>query len=154
MEIRRGDGTLLFSAEVHWVTVGEENRRVLAGLDLRDAQLRGQPLDEAVLEGTDLSGADLYEAFLFRTDFSGSRCVGTCFRGATLEDAKFAKADLRRADFSRDDIGRHTRVGGADFSEANLEGAIMTNALYDETTVFPPGFNPKEHGMLTFEELP
>ena len=153
MEIRRRDGTVLFSVDGHWVDVGEENRRVLAGLDLRDAELRGQPLDEAVLEGTDLSGADLYEAFLFRTDFSRSRCAGTCFRGADLEEAKFVAADLRLADFSRDDIGRHTRLGGADFSGANLDGAIMTDALYDETTVFPPDFDARGRGMVTMDDL-
>ena len=152
MEIRKRDGTVLFSCEGDW-TDDDGNARSFVWLNLRDAELRGSQFGDASFENADLSGADFYEAFLFRANFSRATCVGTCFRGAHLEEAHFRGADLRHADFTRDDIWRYTRVGGADFTGANLDGALLTNALYDHTTIFPSGFDPGARGMVTSEDL-
>jgi hypothetical protein len=35
-----------------------------------------------------------------------------------------------------------------DFSGSNLDGADFTGAVYDDETVFPEGFDPKQRGLV------
>lgn len=153
MLIRNREGDILYSAEGEWPDFIFGGRRILAGANLRRAELVVADLAYAELDGADLTDANFYWALLYHTDFTNCICVRACFRGANVEDTNFNGADLSGADFSPCDMGRFTRLGGANLSTANLQDARLTDALYDQTTLFPSGFDPREHGMVTTEDL-
>lgn len=79
--------------------------------------------DTHLNSGENLNGAYLQEAELVGVDwFSGTSLVSANFTGAEVNGADFSDANLMLATLSN--------ISGinADFSEANLEGAIFTNA--------------------------
>jgi Pentapeptide repeats (8 copies) len=59
----------------------------------------------------------------------------------------FRNADMRGARFSLDQMGGALVLRSVDFSNANLDEADFTGALYDSDTIFPNGFNPEEKGL-------
>jgi uncharacterized protein YjbI with pentapeptide repeats len=76
-------------------------------------------------EGADLSGADLTGA-----DFTNVNLSSASFRGAVLSKCHFASCDLSRADFGGArargaSFQLFTRLGGTDFSRADLTGATL-----------------------------
>lgn len=87
---------------------------------------------------------------------SGSRLAGACLNWADatsadlsrsdLTNATFLHAVLRRADLSDCDL-RAADVSGA----VALDTAVLVDALYDDDTEFPQGFDPDAHGMLHSE---
>jgi uncharacterized protein YjbI with pentapeptide repeats len=72
--------------------------RRLAGVDLREAQMRRVLLPGADLAGADLRGADLSGADLMEADLRGARLCGADLRGANLMGADLEGADLEGAD--------------------------------------------------------
>jgi hypothetical protein len=88
-------------------------------------------LAETRLASAHLLGARLANAVLVGTDLSDAT-----LRGAVLKNADLSRADLRRADLS-----------GADLRTATLTGARLSAALADESTRWPDGFAPAEHGV-------
>ena len=43
---------------------------------------------------------------------------------------------------------------GADLSTADLTGAVLLDAIFDDTTKFPKGFDAEKAGMVHVEDLP
>jgi uncharacterized protein YjbI with pentapeptide repeats len=119
---------------------------------IRDALLAGCELevihfDGSDLQGSDFSGADLYGAILSDSNFDSCLFVQADLRGAFMYRVTFRNADLRGARFCSDQMGGALVFRAVDFSNANLDDADFTGALYDSDTIFPNGFNPEERGL-------
>lgn len=66
--------------------------------------------------------------------------------------------DRRHANFSganlgRNNLGGRSSIKGTDLTDANLEGANLADAVFDDATKFPTGFNPRERGLVHKNEL-
>src|SRR5262249_53082396 len=81
-----------------------------------------------------------------RTRLRGANLTGAKLRGARLYCTLLERADLRGADLQGADL-RGSGLG-ATVGAAMLEGADLTEALYDSTTRWPLGFDPKHQGCL------
>ena len=106
-------------------------RADLIGADLMEANFTRADLRDANLSGADLIGADLTGAYL-----SGAYLSGADLSGANLTEADLIGADLYKADLIR-----------ADLTGTDLSGADLREAIYDDKTMFPEGFDPVESGM-------
>jgi hypothetical protein len=109
----------------------------LDGARLSNTSLRHTNLARAVMRGVDLRGsdlkdADLREALMDRAQMTGTNLSGAHLQGATLHEAVLEHADLTGAD-----------LRGANFHDAHLKGADLKDAKWDDTTVWPDGFDPK-----------
>ena len=126
--------------------------RIFDGMVIRNAFLAGRELelihfDGSDLWGSDFIGADLYGATLTESNFDHCAFADADLRSAFMYKVSFRHADMRRALFSLDQMGGPLVLRAVDFSDANLEGADFTGALYDSDTVFPVGFNPEARGL-------
>lgn len=126
--------------------------RILDHMVIRNALLAGRELerisfDGSDLQGSDFSGADLYGAFLSDSNFDSCIFVQADLRSAFMYRVNFRNADMRGARFSLDQMGGALVLRAVDFSNANLDEADFTGALYDSDTIFPNGFNPEERGL-------
>ena len=92
---------------------------------LNRAYLHGANLSKAKLNGVSLRAADL--------------------RRAVLSGAHLSQADLREANLSKTHL-IWTNLRGADLSGANLHEAI-----YEDSTILPEGFDPDAKGMVLVE---
>ena len=126
---------------------------LLVGANLAEAVLSAIDLGGADMRNACLVGADLYLAFLQRANLSGANLERACLQGADLEEADLRNSNLSYADLGRGNMGKITRLEGANLMGANLWSANLAWAFYDATTIFPDGFNPSAHGMLTREEF-
>ena len=77
--------------------------------------------------GADLRRADLSAVNLAGADLSAVNLEGVDLNGAWLEG---------------------TDLPGADLSRANLWGANLEEAVADEGTIWPEGFDPKAAGVI------
>jgi uncharacterized protein YjbI with pentapeptide repeats len=121
-------------------------------LKLQQADLRGLVLEGASFIGSDLTGADLSGADIYWGWFMGANLTDAKLRGARLSGADFTEAWLVRADLSganlgTDNVGGSTSLKGANLSDAILDDANLTGAIYDRLTRFPDGFSPVLAGM-------
>ncbi len=118
----------MYVAEVLDVArVLERLKADLGDADLRGANLRGANLRDANLRGADLRGADLRGANLRDADLWG----------ANLWYANLGGADLRGAD-----------LGGANLGYANLGYADLRYATYNQSTLWPVGFDVAKSGAV------
>jgi uncharacterized protein YjbI with pentapeptide repeats len=145
MEIFDKNGRLI-------VTSNPPDKRIFDNMVIRDALLAGRELegisfDGSDLQGSDFSGADLYGAFLCDSKFDSCLFVQADLRSAFMFRVSFRNADMRGARFSLNQMGGALFLRAVDFSNANLEEADFTGALYDSDTIFPNGFNPEERGL-------
>lgn len=97
-------------------------------------------LENLASEGASMRNIDLPEAELRRINLTGANLVGarlleTDLTGAILNNANLSKANLYRA-----------RLYSASLLGVSLEGADLRRSLYDDQTVFPKNFNPKQSG--------
>jgi len=112
-----------------------------------------------------------YEADLTEADFTGATSPGQTIRfshtkmdkaklaglnknlvGLSLEDCSLKGADLSKSIIQF--VNNHCNLTGADLRGANMRKAFYVNspptlkdALYDDDTAFPDGFDPKAAGM-------
>ncbi len=115
-----------------------------------------------IAPGVKLSGANLEEMLLFELDLSNADFTGTQLSAATFKiKINLSGANLQKADLVAAEL-KEANLTNADFAEANLCGADLAgaiiantnfeNAIYDDETIFPEGFEPKSAGM-TWEEI-
>lgn len=127
----------------------------LDGINLKNADLSDANLTESSLVGAELTkahltGINLSQANLSKAIFANSVLTQANFKAACLEKASLMSAVLIEADFSQADLS------GADLSGANLTSTNLQDAIYDNDTKFPMGFDPKARGMQnksTVEDL-
>jgi hypothetical protein len=75
------------------------------------------------------------------------------FSGLNLKGAKFDRLNLTKIEFKGSQLQGASFVG-ANMNDANMSEAVLTNALYDETTKLP--FSEKEakkRGMIKWQEV-
>lgn len=145
MQIHDRDGNLI-------ATSNPPETRHFDNMVIRNAQLAGRELeaihfDGSDLKGSDSSGADLYGAILSDSNFDSCLFVQADLRSVFMYRVSFRNADMRGARFSLDQMGGALVFRTVDFSNANLDEADFTGALYDSATVFPNGFNPEQRGL-------
>jgi uncharacterized protein YjbI with pentapeptide repeats len=61
---------------------------------------------------------------------------------------KFRKANLTAANLGLDSLGGATSLQGASLTNAILNRAKLSGAVFDKRTVFPEGFDPIAAGMV------
>jgi Pentapeptide repeats (8 copies) len=108
----------------------------LRGAFLHDARLTNALLRHANLARAQMVGVRLERADLQDTDLRQANLQRARLSGANLRRSYLQGADLRGADLSRADLH------GADLSGAQLEGTDFTGARFDDSTVWPDGFQP------------
>lgn len=109
----------------------------MAGANLRGVNLSNAYLPGVNLFGADLSGADLSKNQLWWANLSEANLSGADLSGADLFGTDFSRADLRGANLSG------AILGGRDFTPPQL-----TEAVYDNTTIWPEGFDPTAAGAI------
>ena len=112
----------------------------LINVNLKNADLSGASFKNADLSFSDLSGADLMgvdfsDATLTSTIFTGANmrgaiCTAAKMRDSILRDAKlsyttFCGAIMEKADLVGANLGEEEALSHADFSCAQLDGAIF-----------------------------
>ncbi len=127
----------------------------LSNANLSGYDLSGIDLSRANLSGANLSGAHLNVSKLSCADLSGANLSGANLSRADLSGADLSEADLRGADLSEADLrgGDYdafdlffSSPGFTRLKEANLNGANLEKAYFDERTLFPDEFNAIEAG--------
>lgn len=95
------------------------------------------------VEADTLAGASLPYADLFGADLRGAD-----LRRADLHGARLIQADLSGAELAGADL-THSWLWGASFAGArHLADASLAGAVYDSTTCWPQGFDPRERGAI------
>lgn len=111
-------------------------------IDLMGAQLEGANLWGLNLKESNLSGANLDKTNLGVAHLIKANLHGTSFVEANLWGANLKNADLSGA-----------RLEGANLTGAALDGADLHQAKYNNSTVWPRGFNPKAAGAVLVENI-
>jgi uncharacterized protein YjbI with pentapeptide repeats len=105
------------------------------------ADLRGTNLSRAELSGTDLKEANLERAIFREANLSRANLKDANLWGVDLTQANLESADLTGARLTRANlVGANLR--GADLSQARLRKANLGNAVYNNLTRWPTGFDP------------
>jgi uncharacterized protein YjbI with pentapeptide repeats len=87
---------------------------------------------------------------LANTNLTGANLRRSDFRNANLSNSTLENAVCCFANFSGADLTEANLVN-ANLVGANLLGTIMSNAKYNEATVFPNGFDPVSAGMVAID---
>jgi uncharacterized protein YjbI with pentapeptide repeats len=124
-----------------WDDLSYQKRREvdLRGVDFSKAKLDKIEFYSSDLKGTNFAGASLVEANLSnaqckQTDFSKAKMRKCTLNSTVLAGAKFQQSDLTEAIFY------NAKLQGADFTAAILTDALFEKAHYDQTTIWPQGF--------------
>lgn len=144
--------------------------QILDGANFTDAILQGAHFNKARLQKANFNGADLTHATFFDADLTGAdlREIVAMFlwervilneanlEGLDLRNVRLFASKLRGANLKK--TKGWNDVTQCDFSNADLRGADLRGATwtgepprfrkaaYDETTLWPTGFDPKEVG--------
>ena len=130
----------LAEADLHYSDLSQS---FLLGADLTGADLTGSWLAGAMLERAQLHQADLRDAVLWRAilraaDLRAADLTGADFSGALLNAARLDQADIR----------------GADFTAADISNTTFRDAVADETTTWPAGFDTRGAGLRAGDGAP
>jgi uncharacterized protein YjbI with pentapeptide repeats/membrane protein implicated in regulation of membrane protease activity len=124
----------------------------LEGASLRGAGLLLASLDDTVLWGANMEGARLYGANLEGAALKGANLKDAGLTGANLKDAGLHGAVMTGADLTGANLEgaglEGANLEGANLQGANLRGAVLLNALYDEATSWPGGFDVAAQGAV------
>jgi len=103
------------------------SRANLQGAELDDANLEGAELDDANLQGAYLRRANLQGAELDDVNLQGAELTASNLQGTKLWAANLQGAELGGANLHRANLG-YANLQGAELGVANLEGADLRNA--------------------------
>ena len=144
------------SGEVIASSVPTESRNfenmLIRGARMVNLELEGISFRGSDLTGSDFTGSDLYGSTLDETNMSCCKMQGVDLRNSYIDGVCFRGADLGNARLSRNELGGGLMLCAADFTDANLDGADFSGAIYDAATVFPEGFDPDQRGMIKLED--
>jgi uncharacterized protein YjbI with pentapeptide repeats len=111
----------------------------LQGANLESANLQGANLRKADLSRTEMVGTNMKGADLCYADLRSASLLGTDFKGAKLRYANLQGTGLEPAD---EDLGANNFLG------ADLTGAVLSGAVYENSTRWPKGFDPQRQGAV------
>ena len=131
-------GAYLIKADLRDADLSEAD---LSEVDLSGAKLIKADLTASHLSGADLSDVDLTKASLHRADLSGAKLLEAYLGGADLRDADLSGADLRRVDLYGADL-TDADLRGVDLYGADLTGIDLSETFWDDSTIWPEGFEP------------
>jgi uncharacterized protein YjbI with pentapeptide repeats len=129
----------------------------LSAADLEGASLRGAglllaTLNDTVLWGANMEGARLYGANLEGAALKGANMKDAGLTGANLKDSGLHGAVLTGADLTGANLEgaglEGANLEGANLQGANVRGAVLLNALYDDATIWPNGFDAAAQGAV------
>jgi uncharacterized protein YjbI with pentapeptide repeats len=103
-----------------------------SGHDFSRARLVALDLHGKVLQGCNFEYADLTEADLQHSDLRGANLHGAYLTGARLAGANLAGACLDEATMLAADLG-----------DSILRDATFVGAVWDQSTIWPPGYPPE-----------
>ena len=153
-------GANLTNAKLEKIKLDSVN---LAGANLKCACLKEAQLHHTKLMGANLESANLYKANLYGTKLAKANLIkanlsevnlslNVCveLNGANLSGANLSKSYLRKAllsevNFSDANLSRANLLE-ANLGSANLQRVKLSQAVYNNTTIFPLGFNPTNAG--------
>lgn len=149
MTIHDGEGNVI-------ATSNPPDSRIFDNSTIQNAALTKLELESISFEGanienSDFSGSDLYGATFRQAKCDSCKFVDADMRSSSVFDAVFRNSDMRGASFALDNTGCPVLLVGVDFSNSNLDGADFTGAIYDDTTIFPDGFDPASRGLRSKE---
>ena len=124
-----------YDLQDHYLPEADLTKANLTGANLAKANLEGADLTRATLEGAVLTEVKLKGAILIKADLSGANLSGANLNGANLSGASLRGANLIGANLS-----------GTNLSGANRPLAKLPEAIYDNKTKWPDGFDPVSAG--------
>jgi uncharacterized protein YjbI with pentapeptide repeats len=131
----------------------------LDGADFRNAILVEASFIRSSLNGAVMSGVDLSSATIDLCDAENANFENANLSGSKLPGSNFRQANFKKANLSKSWLGSHyqsTDFSDVDFGNANLEnadlrqaiftganfsGANLSGVIYDDSTIWPEGFN-------------
>lgn len=122
------------------------NHLKLANTDFSDADFQKSSLFDAELSDSKFDRANLQDVVIAAAIFHKCTFLETDLRGVNASEANFQGSDLRGADLSGANM-QSADFRGVDLRETKMSGTKFTNAKYDSSTMFPPGFNPEAAGF-------
>lgn len=133
--------------QASWQAEGKNYSDIYNPPNYKVPDFPGENLDEinytaAYLPGSNMDGASLRLTILCGADLRGASFQKADLTGAVLTDALLDNANFTNANMEGADL-RWSRMTGT-----KLEGANLKNALYDNTTEWPKGFDPKAAGAF------
>lgn len=120
---------------------------ILNGANLSNTNMKSANLSDARLEKVNLSGADLSEANCNGTHFDEADLSKANLTHTNLSWANLNGTNLQGANFDHTNL-HEAKLHGADLRNADLSQAKLHEALYNETTLWPQGFDPDKHGAI------
>lgn len=85
---------------------------------------------------------EMSNAVLDGANLMNTKCHYTVFKNASLIKADLTGADVREADF------QEAVLFGAVLRCSELNRASLQGALFDESTIWPEGFDPLQQGAI------
>jgi hypothetical protein len=110
----------------------------LANGSVQEANLNEANLHEAYFEETNLQGASLHDANLQGAYLGYANLQGAILHGANLQEAILHSTNLQKAD-----------LRGANLQDAELYRARLEQAMADEGTTWPDGFDWRAAGVIS-----
>lgn len=116
-----------------------------ADIYLSEADLTEANLHEAYLVRANLTSTKLENAILRSANLTDSGLRNTLLAGANLTNANLTRANLQGADLTGANLTNANlsaaNLAGADLTNAVLDGALLNESRYDDSTVWPTGFD-------------
>jgi uncharacterized protein YjbI with pentapeptide repeats len=159
MQAKGAEASDFSDAKFSGTNIGGLGGHKITGADFTGASFYSGRSTASQNQGLDLSGQKFDNSKMGSSDFTGGSFKGASLRnaiftGAVLKEVDFSGADLAGADFSVSSYSGPTKLYGANFSSAKIDGVKWDAADYDCATKFPAGFVPADNFMAVKSECP
>jgi len=111
----------------------DREREASRAMDLSYTNLRGADLRGGNFAAATFTQTDLRQTSLDGTDLTGAFFLSADLRRAYLTDAKLQKSSLVESNLSK------AQLYGANLSSSKIVGTVLTDAYFDERTIWPEG---------------
>lgn len=120
------------------------------GANFSESNLEGLSVDKATkLDEANFSNANLRNSSLsgsFRdSNFSSTDIQNSFISSCDMRGSRFFKAKMSGDDF----VMQNVDLRGANLSTADLRPSVFEDVIYDQFTVWPQGFNPRDTSSYT-----